>query len=566
MAYFLKKTNYTRGLYLQIYDSFFDKTAKRNRHKCFKKLGYVEDLINSGISDPVEHFQKEVIKLNKERKAKDEQDKIKLISSRSPVRNFGYFLTKILVNALGLRDAMEPMKYLNNFSFPISSLIEALVYSRIVQPCSKLKTYNEVLPLLYEDYDFSLDQIYDGLDFIGKRYSQFVEIMNHCISNSFKRNTSVSYFDCTNYYFEIDLENQDKQKGPSKENRPNPIIGQALLLDGNSIPMGMKMYPGNESEKPKIREIINDLKRTNNISGKTIQVADKGLNCGDNIYNAIQNGDGYIFSQSVLKLDEVEKQWVISDNDYSSVKDSDGNVLYKIKSFVDKYPIRITNKAGKKETIYVQQKRVATFNPALKEKKTIEIMKLVDKASNLCHCQIKKSEFGDAAKYVNFIDDDGNIAKAVINSEKVQNDLKYAGYNLIVSSEINMSKQEIYRVYHKLWKIEDTFRILKSQLDARPVYLQSKDRIYGHFLICYYAVTLLRLLEEKVFKNTLSVYEIKDIIRNLNLIKQDNGNINISTDSNNINKICEMHGLNIKHYYLQDKELDKLFKMKYRLK
>ena len=461
---------------------------------------------------------------------------------------------------------MEPMKYLNNFSFPISSLIEALVYSRIVQPCSKLKTYNEVLPLLYEDYDFSLDQIYDGLDFIGKRYSQFVEIMNHCISNSFKRNTSVSYFDCTNYYFEIDLENQDKQKGPSKENRPNPIIGQALLLDGNSIPMGMKMYPGNESEKPKIREIINDLKRTNNISGKTIQVADKGLNCGDNIYNAIQNGDGYIFSQSVLKLDEVEKQWVISDNDYSSVKDSDGNVLYKIKSFVDKYPIRITNKAGKKETIYVQQKRVATFNPALKEKKTIEIMKLVDKASNLCHCQIKKSEFGDAAKYVNFIDDDGNIAKAVINSEKVQNDLKYAGYNLIVSSEINMSKQEIYRVYHKLWKIEDTFRILKSQLDARPVYLQSKDRIYGHFLICYYAVTLLRLLEEKVFKNTLSVYEIKDIIRNLNLIKQDNGNINISTDSNNINKICEMHGLNIKHYYLQDKDLVKLFKMKYRLK
>ena len=201
------------------------------------------------------------------------------------------------------------------------------------------------------------------------------------------------------------------------------------------------------------------------------------------------------------KLDEVEKQWVISDNDYSSVKDSDGNVLYKIKSFVDKYPIRITNKAGKKETVYVQQKRVATFNPALKEKKTIEIMKLVDKASNLCHCQIKKSEFGDAAKYVNFIDDDGNIAKAVINSEKVQNDLKYAGYNLIVSSEINMSKQEIYRVYHKLWKIEDTFRILKSQLDARPVYLQSKDRIYGHFLICYYAVTLLRLLEEKVFKN-----------------------------------------------------------------
>lgn len=118
-----------------------------------------------------------------------------------------------------------------------------------------------------------------------------------------------------------------------------------------------------------------------------------------------------------------------------------------------------------------------------------------------------------------------------------------------------MSKQEIYRVYHKLWKIEDTFRILKSQLDARPVYLQSKDRIYCHFLICYYAVTLLRLLEEKVFENTLSVYEIKNIIWNLNLIKQDNENINISIDSNNINKICEIHDLNMKHYYLSRQRL-----------
>lgn len=565
MAYFLKKTTYSRGLYLQIYDSFFDKSAKRNRHKCFKKLGYVQDLINSGIPDPIEYFQKEVIKLNKERKSKDEQDKIKLIS-KSPVKNIGYFLPKILVNSLGLSDAMEPMKYVNNFSFPISSLIEALVYSRIVQPCSKLKTYNEVIPYLYEDYNFSLDQIYDGLDFIGSRYTQFIEIMNHCISNSFKRNTSISYFDCTNYYFEIDLEKEDKQKGPSKENRPNPIIGQALLLDGNSIPMGMKMYPGNESEKPKIREIINDLKRSNNITGKTIQVADKGLNCGDNIYNAIQNGDGYIFSQSVLKLDELEKHWVTSDYDYSYVKDSSGNLLYKIKACVDNFPIRVTNKLGKKETIYVKQKRVATFNPALKEKKTIEIMKLVDKASNLCHCQIKKSEFGDAAKYVNFLDEDGNNAKPVINQEKIQNDLKYAGYNLIVSSEINMSKNEIYKVYHKLWKIEDTFRILKSQLDARPVYLQSKERIYGHFLICYYAVTLLRILEEKVFNNAFSIYELKDVIRNLKVIKNNDSYINITSASNTINKICELHHLNINHYYLQDKDLNKLFKLKYRLK
>ena len=129
-------------------------------------------------------------------------------------------------------------------------------------------------------------------------------------------NTSKTYFDCTNFYFEIDKEDEFRKKGPSKENRRDPIIGLGLLLDANQIPIGMKLYPGNESEKPIIREVIKDLKNRNQITGKTIQVADKGLNCSNNIINAIKNKDGYIFSKSVKQLPEVEQTWVLLDNDY----------------------------------------------------------------------------------------------------------------------------------------------------------------------------------------------------------------------------------------------------------
>ena len=148
----------------------------------------------------------------------------------------------------------------------------------------------------------SLNQIYSGLSYIGNEYEKIIEIYNHQINRNFPFDTSKTYFDCTNFYFEIDYEDALRRKGPSKENRKDPIVGMGLLLDANQIPMGMKLYPGNESEKPVIRDVINDLKKRHNINGKTIRVADTGLNCAENIIHALKEGDGYIFSKSVKQL------------------------------------------------------------------------------------------------------------------------------------------------------------------------------------------------------------------------------------------------------------------------
>ena len=151
----------------------------------------------------------------------------------------------------------------------------------------------------------------DGVEFIGNEYEKIIEIFSHQVNQKYLLDTTTTYYDGTNFFFEIDAEDELRKKGPSKENRKDPIVGMGLLLDACQIPIGMKLYPGNQSEMPVIREVIQDLKSRNNIKGRTIQVADKGLNSAKNILEARKNGDGYIFSKSIKKLPATEKTWVL---------------------------------------------------------------------------------------------------------------------------------------------------------------------------------------------------------------------------------------------------------------
>ena len=189
-------------------------------------------------------------------------------------KNIGYFLASSLLSELNVRETIDILASQKRFQFDLYDMIAQLIYARILYPCSKSKTASTVFPYLYHDVPISEDQIYDGCAFIGESYKKYIELFNHCYEEHYKRNFSSVF--CTNYYFEIDLPKEDKQKGPSKENRHGPIIGQALLLDADLVPLAMQMYPGNESEKPYIRKIIQEMKERYKVAGKTVQVADKG--------------------------------------------------------------------------------------------------------------------------------------------------------------------------------------------------------------------------------------------------------------------------------------------------
>lgn len=565
MAYFLKKTNTKNDTYLQIYESFYDPERKGSAHRSYRPVGYVKKLMAEGIDDPIAHFQAEVDQLNQERSASKNAAKARQISEQSPEKLIGYFPLKNINDHLGVKKYIDLMQTATDYRFNVFDMISALVYARAVHPCSKSKTYDEVIPRLFENYDFSLGQLYSGLAYIGLEYEKIIEIYNHQISRRFQFDTSHTYFDCTNFYFEIDKEDDFRRKGPSKENRKEPLVGLGLLLDAHQIPIGMKLYPGNESEKPVIRNIIDDLKKRNNISGRTIQVADKGLNCAENILHALKAGDGYIFSKSVKTLPEVEKTWVLLPDGYREIKDKDGNTLYKIKECVDDFEYRITDSNGKKKTVRLREKRVVTFNPDLAKKQIYEMDREIEKAKALRAGQAKRSEYGDCAKYVTFIpadkkgqQTDGKI-KVVMNEEYIENARRIAGYNLLVTSEINLTDREICTAYHNLWRIEESFRIMKSELDTRPVYLQKEETITGHFLICYLAVLLIRLLQFKVLENKYCSEEIFRFLRDFRVAKiSDRKYINLTRNSPFIKQLSLTTGLPLTLYFLSDGQIKKM--------
>ena len=319
------------------------------------------------------------------------------------------------------------------------------------------------------------------------------------------------------------------------------------------------------------------MKNRHKISGKTVQVADKGLNCARNIYAAVKEAsDGYIFSKSIhgRNLSEKEKKWVVLENDQNvwvNHTDKNGKLLYRLKSCVDtfSYQFKETDPETGKETVTmfsVTEKRIVSYNPSLAKKQTAEILKMADKASNYTtYKAMTREELGDCAKYIKVTNKDKNGKKIKpvieIDQEKLEEDLKYAGYNLIVTSELDMDPLQVYQTYHSLWKIEESFRITKSYLDARPVYVQKRDTIYGHFLICYLSLFLLRVLEIKVFKNKINSYDLIHFIRDFRVVKGGDGSyINISRNQSVNEKVKELTGLtNLDALYLSEKEVENFF-------
>lgn len=588
MIYFLKKsTPSKKGVYLQIYSNFYDPVTKSKKTKSYQALGYVCDLIEQGIEDPISFYSDVIKKMNEELlNQKDLQ-----IGEESTQKYAGHFLIKAMFDLLNMDKTLNIVASNFKCRYKFSNMFRTLCYSQILSPGSKLKAYEKVIPNIYGADKYSYDQILDATNFIGSDYHKYIEVLNHHINDIWPRKTDKVYFDCTNYYFEIDLETNFLKKGPSKENFKGPIMGQALLLDSEQIPLDTEFYPGNESEKPYLRKRIESMKSRNNVNGRVIQVADKGLNCARNIYSAvIEANDGYIFSKSIRgrSLSKDEQDWILADdnnlNQWVDVRDEIGNLIYKYKT--SKHILRSGKNAGKivdyakygyrckinpndeKETEFVvKEKRIVTYNPALARKQKLEINKEVEKLKKiLSYKTTLKEEIGDSAKYVNFEakDKDGKKIKisTSLNQEKIDADLKFAGFNMIVTSEIDADPKEIYRIYHNLWRIEESFRILKTYLESRPAYASDEETIKGHFLICYISLTIMRLLELKIFNDLIPINQLFDFIRQYNITQNyDLSYINNSTRSKTYEKIKEKLGLSkLGNVYLSKRDLDLLFK------
>ena len=236
-AFYLKKTKLKGRTYLSIDESFYSHEKKGTAHRCYKSLGSVETWTKKGLADPIAHFQKQVDELNTERK----ESGVRKISDIFPILYLGYFPLKALLEKLKIKKWVNYFNLTHEFQFDLYELMSSLIFARAVNPCSKHRTFHEILPNLFDKVHYSYDQLLNGLGFMGNDYEKFVEIFTAQTKECFGIDTSRTYFACTNFDFEIDREDDFRKKGPSKENKKKPIVGLGLLLDSNQIPLGMKM-------------------------------------------------------------------------------------------------------------------------------------------------------------------------------------------------------------------------------------------------------------------------------------------------------------------------------------
>ena len=532
------------------------------KHKNVETLGYLDEL-KKKYDDPIKYFKD----LSK-KKSNDEINELtiknlntKTIDENSVTKNLGYFTLKRIYKELGISDLLKEKQKDLKIDFKLDDVLSMLVNMRILRPGSKKDAYDNS-NILFDKIDFSLDDVYKCLTYINPLQQEIQKTIWRNTKDEYNRDTSKTYYDCTNYYFEIEYNDEDiferddngevildkdglpkikqkgyRKRGPEKNHRPDPIIEMGLLMDASGIPLAYNLFPGNESEKLSLVPQFNKIKNDFDL-GRTIVVADRGLNTSDNIIKisgisleqALKR-NGYVYGQSVRGADDEFKSWVLS-GDYKTdiIKDEDGNeIVFKHKSRTNPkkmYVIRDdkgkTNNGNKKrEQISVDQKQMVYYSQKYADKQKRDREMIIKKATDLInHPELytRATSYGIAG-YVNnlkFVKGTGEVADASnlsLNMDRIQEEEKYDGYYSIVTSEENLSDIEIRNIYRGLSKIEETFKVTKSGLEARPVWVSRADHIESHFLTCFIALVIIRLLEIKL-NNKYSFKKIIETVRN----------------------------------------------------
>ena len=526
---------------LYFYESYYENG--RTKQKCIENLGRLDEL-QKRFDDPVSHFKKVAEEKNAEqntsRKTSVPIDLSSTMStSEDNLRNVGYAVLKDLYKQLELDKFWKLVLRKTSIQYDLEAVFRLLVFSRILYPGSKRDTFLNK-SAYFEDMDgFSLKDTYKALDVFDQYDEQLQKWIYSHSSKICERDMSVSYFDCTNYYFDIGRSDMDtfdddgrpvdgkgnpaeikyRKRGPEKNHRPDPIVEMGLLMDKNGIPLAFDLFPGNESEKVHMRPIINRVKSQFG-SGRVIFVADRGLNTSDNIY--FLNGDnkadhnprdGYVYGQSVRGADAEFKAWVLK-GDYKTEKltDDDGReVTFTHKSRIHPKTIQVNTtvpgqKKKRKKSVSIDQKQMAYYSEkyAKKQKHDRDIM--VARAKDLIKHQKKYDKItaagsGAYIQNIAFDKSTGEIIESrelVLDEAKIAEEEKYDGYYSIVTSELKMSDHEMRETYRGLARIEETFKISKTEFESRPVFVWTNEHIEGHFATCFTALVLIRLLQSKL--------------------------------------------------------------------
>lgn len=504
---YLKKSKYKNGrTFLSINESYRDPVSKTNKNRSVMKIGYLDDLAGK-YDDPVAHFKALAAKMTEENESQNIMTlKIDTAThmdkNEDNVKNLGYIILSKIYHELEIDKYLLSMQRSAKFRYNTNSIMQLLVFARIIYPGSKLFAFN-CKEAFFERFDFKLEEVYRSLSFFNEHKEALQLWMHERVLKKYNRDTSLVYYDLTNYYFETDQQDGFRMKGVCKEHRPDPIVQMGLFMDRNGIPVSYKLFAGNEADCMTLRPMISETARNYSL-GRIIVVADKGVISSDNIWYTLSARNGYVFSYSVRKSDKAFKDYVLDQDGYRWNKDK----TFKIKSRLEPRTIKVTSSRGGKICKQVEEKQVIVYSDKYAEKARHDREQAVQKAKDLIKnpSRYDRAASYGAAKYIKnlvFDKDTGEVMEdaknlLVFDEEKLKDEAVYDGYYAIVTSEIDMGDNEILDIYHGLWEIEETFKITKSTLETRPVYVSLKDHIEAHFLTCFIAQVLVRLLEFKL--------------------------------------------------------------------
>ena len=516
MSYRLDIREQKKGTYLVIQKKYWDKEKKQSRTKHQESLGYLHDL-QKQYPDPVAHFKQIIKQMNAEEKGNKkitlEIDLNEKLTNDSNARyNMGYAVIMKIYHELELDRFFNNKARHEAFKYNTNSIMKLLTITRILYPASKKRSY-EYKDMFFERFDFELHDIYRALSHFSKIGLECQQFMSDQINAKYGRDTTLMYFDVTNFHFEIDEQDDMRKYGKEKNNRPDPIVQMALAMDADGIPLYYKLFPGNTHDSKTFIPAFKDV-CVRFVPGRIIAVADMGCISSNNIY-FLKGGDrdkrvnGYVFSFSVRKGSEKFKEYILDDSGYT---DKEGKPLkegyeFKVKSRIEVREIKVTMKNGSQKSMLIDEKQVVFWSKKYADKARAERAETIKKALDIIADPKKHNKsnvYGAAAyiKNINFDKKTGEIyeepgKKLIYDEEKAAEEAKYDGYYSIITSELEMSDKRVIEIYRGLSEIEDNFKVSKSDLDIQPVHVSREDRINAHVLICFISLVILRLIQKK---------------------------------------------------------------------
>ncbi|NLJ80044.1 MAG: IS1634 family transposase [Firmicutes bacterium] len=524
---FLKQMRQKNGrINISFVQGYRDPITKKVTHKTIEKLGFVDEYEHL-YEDPIEHF-KQIAKLRTLEMQKEKQKREILLGSvyadekleldEDAMKLMGNLPLSSIYHELKLNQFIINRQRSLAMDYSLNDVMQLLVYTRILSPGSKRHSFaqKEKLAGSYNCEEFD---VYRALDYFDRFKDDLLVHLHEQVRIHYKRRTAVVFYDVTNFYFEIDHEDNFRMKGMCKHNTRKPLVQMGLLLDEDAIPITYRLFKGNTHDSQTLMPLLRETRQSYGL-GRIITVADKGLNSGDNVAFLMAKGDGFIFSQKIRGADQGLQDYVFDQSGYEDFK----GVVKQVDAWVEReknantpaffmksrpYPQKfwVTHGDDKKRQIPLDVRQIVCYNELYAKRQKHKRAATIEKAQKIVDrpYRYNKADAKGALRYVKNIEYDPNTGecldskkKPFLDLEKIAEDEKYDGYYAIITSEIEMPPLEVVKAYHGLWEIEHSFRITKTDLQTRPIEVSLKQRINAHFLTCFISLLILRLLSRRL--------------------------------------------------------------------